>query len=56
MNQHFVEPDYFLVSFWPGTTPEDNIQTIKTDSKFPFVLTFIDEYYRNTDTLIQLFF
>jgi len=36
MNQHFVEPEYFLVSYWPGTTADDNIQTIKTDSELLF--------------------
>ncbi len=32
MNSHFVEPDHYLVSYWPGTTPNDAVQTIKTDS------------------------
>ena len=30
MNNHFVEPDYFLISYWPGSEPDDNIQTVKT--------------------------
>ena len=34
MNQHYVDAEYFLVSYWPGTQPDDNIQTIKTDSNF----------------------
>jgi len=33
MNSHFVEPDHYLVSYWPGTTPNDEVQTIKTDSQ-----------------------
>ncbi len=34
MNHHFVEPEYYLVSYWPGTTPDDDVQTIRTDSKY----------------------
>ena len=34
MNAHFVDPEYFLVSYWPGVEPtEDNVQTIRTESK-----------------------
>lgn len=33
MNENFVEPDYYLVSYWPGTNPSDkNTKTVKTES------------------------
>lgn len=32
MSNHFVEPEYYLVSYWPGVTPSDNITTIRTES------------------------
>lgn len=34
MNAHFIEPDYYLVSYWPGNTPDNNVQTIRTDSTY----------------------
>lgn len=33
MSNHFVDPEYYLVSYWPGVTPSDNITTIRTESK-----------------------
>ena len=33
MNTHFIDPDHFLVSYWPGTEPDDNIITFRTESK-----------------------
>ncbi|RNA39090.1 hypothetical protein BpHYR1_016862 [Brachionus plicatilis] len=39
MNENFVEPDYYLVSYWPGTNPSDrNTKTLKTENfcKFYF--------------------
>lgn len=37
MNENFVEPDYYLVSYWPGTNPSDtNTKTIRTESKSLF--------------------
>ena len=34
MGSHFVDPDYFLISFWPGDEPDENVTTIKTQSNF----------------------
>ena len=34
MGSHFVDPDYFLISFWPGDEPDENVITIKTQSNF----------------------
>ena len=53
MNQHFVEAEYFLVSYWPGTTPDDNVLTIKTDSMFTFcdiILLFINKHLININS------
>lgn len=37
MGAHFVDPDYFLISFWPGDEPDENVTTIRTQSKSLFI-------------------
>lgn len=32
MNSNFLDPEYYLVSYWPGTNPSDNIITVRTES------------------------
>lgn len=32
MNSHFVDAEYYLISYWPGNTPMDNVITIRTES------------------------
>ena len=34
MNSHFIEPDYYLISYWPGEEQDENVTTIRTESNF----------------------
>ena len=34
MSHHFADAEYYLVRCWPGTEPDDDVQEIRTDSKF----------------------
>lgn len=44
MNSHFVDPEYFLISLWPGPTPIEDIRTIKTESKIKFKTTKMNKF------------
>ena len=36
MNSHFIDPEYFLVSYWPGYTPDNDVRSVKTESILVF--------------------